>query len=282
LNIDEFDSWLRLFPRPPLVMGVMNITPDSFSDGGSITSPEQAVIHAQKMLDDGADIIDIGAESTRPGSQPVPEEIQIGRLEPVLDALRSLTRRAAFSIDTTRAAIAEMAFDHGFAMSNDVSAGRDDPAMLSTVARHDRSLCLMHMLGTPATMQVDPIYADVSREVATFLESRTAAAVAAGIPAHRVLVDPGIGFGKTDAHNLELLRNLRNLAPTAQPIMVGTSRKGFIGRITGEPNAAARQFGTAATVSWSITNGCDIVRVHDVRQMAQVVRMTMAIQPRSP
>ena len=262
-------------------MGVVNVTPDSFSDGGLFIDPAAAARQVGQMLADGADLIDIGAESTRPGSQPVPDGEQIRRLEPVLHAVAREASQAVLSIDTTRAAVAEMAFDHGVTLANDISAGRDDPAMLPLVARRGVGVCLMHMLGTPATMQDNPQYGEVVAEVRQFLEDRVVAAVAAGIERHRILIDPGIGFGKTDAHNLELLRRLSELTAAGQPILVGTSRKGFIGRITGETDPTARQFGTAATICWAIANAADVVRVHDVKPMRQVVDMTMAIRARN-
>ena len=259
-------------------MGVLNVTPDSFSDGGEFIDPGAAAAAARQMIADGADLIDIGAESTRPGSLPVPELEQIRRLEPVFGALASESGKMVWSIDTTRAAVAQRAFDHGVTLVNDVSAGRDDPQMLPLVARRGAAVCLMHMQCTPATMQDNPHYDDVTAEVISFLLDRVHAAKAAGVARNRIIVDPGIGFGKTDAHNLELLRRLSDLTTIGQPTLVGTSRKGFIGRITGEPEAALRQFGTAATVSWCIANGADIVRVHDVKPMRQVMEMTQAIR----
>ena len=284
---ERFRDWLAT-PAPsrrPLVMGVLNVTPDSFSDGGRFAAPDRAVAHAQEMAAAGADLIDVGGDSTRPGSRPVPPDEQVGRVVPVLAALRDLGRQGRLSltvsIDTTRAAVAEAALDAGADVVNDVSAGRDDPELLPLVARRRVPVVLMHMQGTPATMQADPRYAEVVDEVATFLRERAAAAVAAGVDRSDVLLDPGIGFGKTAAHNLELLRRLAELRERAgadRPLVVGASRKGFIGRVTGESEAANRVFGTAATVAWSVAHGASIVRVHDVGPMAQVVRMIGAIQ----
>jgi dihydropteroate synthase len=284
----RFDDWLLDPARRPLVMGVLNVTPDSFSDGGQFLDAAAAVAHAEAMAADGADLIDVGGESTRPGSLPVEEVEQVRRVVPVLRALRDRLPDVAFSIDTTRAAVAAAALDAGASVINDVSAGRDDPAMLPLAARADCPVILMHMQGTPATMQRDPTYSDVTAEVAQFLRGRLAAAVAAGIRDYRVLLDPGIGFGKTVAHNLRLLRETATLAAIGRPLVVGTSRKGFIAKILGEKvpargpghssDPSGRLFGTAATVAWAVGNGAAIVRVHDVGPMAQVVRMVRSIQ----
>jgi dihydropteroate synthase len=276
----QFDAWL-LSPPPlgrPLVMGVLNVTPDSFSDGGRFDSAERAVARAEEMVAEGADLIDVGGESTRPGSQPVPPDVQIGRVVPVIAALRKQALPVTLSVDTTRAAVAEAALEAGAHVVNDVSAGRDDPGLLPLVARRRAAVVLMHMQGTPATMQDDPRYGDVTREVADFLRERARAAAAAGVDERRVLLDPGIGFGKTAGHNLELLRRLADLAALGRPLVVGTSRKGFIGKVTGVTDPAERLFGTAATVAWSLANGAAVIRVHDVGPMSQVARMVRAIQ----
>lgn len=256
-------------------MGVLNLTPDSFSDGGQFLAPAAAADHARLMCDQGADIIDIGAESTRPGSGRVPADQQIERVLPVLQAIGGRLP-AALSIDTTRAAVAKVALDQGTSIVNDISAGRDDPELLPLVASHGAAVILMHMQGDPATMQAAPQYRDVVAEVADFLRQRHAAAEEAGIPTERILLDPGIGFGKTVEHNLELLRRLPALKELGRPLVVGTSRKGFVGRITGEQQP--RLFGTAATVAWSVANGAAVVRVHDVQPMRLVVRMIEAIR----
>lgn len=273
----EFQSWLRNPARRPLVMGVLNVTPDSFSDGDKYSKPDVAIAHAEQMAASGAALIDIGGESTRPGAQPVPEAEQIRRILPVIRALAGRVP-ALLSVDTTRAAVAEAALDAGANLVNDISGGLDDPALLPLVARRQVPVILMHMQGTPATMQVNPTYTNVVGEIAQFLRARVAAAEAVGIDPARILVDPGIGFGKRMAHNLELLRRLRELTELGRPMVVGVSRKGFIGRITGEGLASGRRFGTAAAVAWSVANGAAIVRVHDVEPMAQVARMIEAIQ----
>jgi dihydropteroate synthase len=280
LNPALFHRWLqeRSAARRPLVIGVLNVTPDSFSDGGKYSDSSSALEQVQKMVNAGADWIDCGAESTRPGADAVDEQEQIRRLEPVLGpAVRTFSDRAVFSIDTTRSAVAEFAIDSGVHIVNDISAGRDDPHMLPLAARRARPVLLMHMLGRPRDMQDDPRYHDVTVEVIAFLQARIAAAEAAGVPTEAILVDPGIGFGKTTAHNLELMHRLNEIVAIGRPVVVGTSRKRFIGQITGVTDPVGRAFGTAATVAWSIARGVAAVRVHDVAEMCQVVRMTLAM-----
>ena len=278
----RFDEWLRDAARAPLVMGVLNVTPDSFSDGGLFLDPGAAVAHAETMAREGADVIDVGGESTRPGSRPVEAVEQVRRVVPVLRALRDRLSDTTLSVDTTRAEVAEAALAAGAHVINDISAGRDDPAMLPLAARTGSPVILMHMLGAPATMQIDPTYSDVTAEVAQFLRERLAAAVAAGVRPDRVLLDPGLGFGKTAEHNLQLLRHTADLAALGRPLVVGTSRKGFISKVLGLRDAsradtAGRVFGTAATVAWAVANGAAVVRVHDVGPISQVVRMVRSI-----
>jgi dihydropteroate synthase len=234
------------------------------------------------MAAEGADVIDVGGESTRPGSLPVAPDEQIRRVVPVLRALRGSLPDTTFSIDTTRAEVAAAALDAGASVVNDISAGRDDRHMFRLIADRVVPLVLMHMQGTPATMQERPKYQNVTFDVELFLRERMNLAISSGIPRNRILVDPGIGFGKTVDHNLALLRGLRGLRRLGRPVVIGTSRKGFIGRVLGEPAGApadspGRLLGTAATVAWAVANGAAVVRVHDVGQMAQVVRMTRAI-----
>ena len=271
----ELQSWILNPDRLPLVMGVLNVTPDSFSDGGQFLDPEAAIAHGRQMVADGADLIDVGAESTRPGATAISADEQIRRIVPVIQKIATLP--AIVSIDTTRAAVAAAALAAGATMVNDVSAGRDDAEMFPVVARRKVPIVLMHMLGTPQTMQDHPQYADVLSEVVQFLRERTVAAQSAGVTLDQILLDPGIGFGKTVEHNLTLLRRQDALVALGRPLVIGTSRKGFIGKITNEPDPAKRLFGTAATVAWSILHGASIVRVHDVRAMVQVVRMIQAI-----
>jgi dihydropteroate synthase len=275
MRATEFSNWLSDPNRPALVMGVLNVTPDSFSDGGRFATTDAAVAQAETMLAGGAALIDVGGESTRPGSLPVAPDEQIARVVPVIRRIAGLP--VTISIDTTKAAVAEAALDAGAAVINDISAGRDDNTMLPLVARRGVPVVLMHMQGTPQAMQDDPSYQDVVAETIAFLRGRVVAAQAAGVELSKILLDPGIGFGKTLEHNLELLRRQREFLALARPVVIGTSRKGFIGRITGEPEPSKRLFGTAASVALSVASGAAIVRVHDVAAMTQVVRMTRAI-----
>jgi len=273
----ELDAWLADARRRPLIMGVLNVTPDSFSDGGMHADAEAAVRAGMAMLEAGADWIDVGGESTRPGARPVEAEEQIRRVVPVVAALASGSGGAVISIDTFLVGVARAALDAGASILNDVTAGRGDAEMFSLAARYKAAIVLMHMLGEPATMQNDPRYSDVVAEVIVFLRSRAAVAVGAGIDSSRVLLDPGIGFGKTVNHNLELLRRLADLAACGWPVVVGTSRKGFIRAVTGEARPRERLMGTAGSVAWAVTNGAAVVRVHDVKPMARMVRMIRSI-----
>jgi dihydropteroate synthase len=261
--------------RLPLVMGILNVTPDSFSDGGLFQTVETAVKQAREMAAVGADLIDVGGESTRPGSSPVPECEQIARVVPVITEIRNHLA-IPISIDTTRTAVAVAALDAGANIVNDISAGRDDPTMLPMVAQRKVKIILMHMQGTPATMQLNPTYTDVVAEVKKFLFNRLGYAKTIGIDPADVLLDPGIGFGKTDRHNLQLLNRLSELQSIGCTLVVGTSRKRFIGAITGE--TGDRLMGTAVTVAWAAVNGAAIVRVHDVAAMVRVIRMVRAIR----
>jgi len=276
MNAERFNLWLSDSHRAPLVMGVLNVTPDSFSDGGTFLDPDVAANAAREMESAGADLIDIGGESTRPGSQPISIDRQIERILPVIGAIRQVSP-ITLSIDTTRAAVAEAALDAGANVINDISAGRDDEQMFPLVARRKVPIVLMHMQGTPATMQENPTYNNVAIDVELFLRERLNFAISSGIKRRNILVDPGIGFGKTTEHNLSLLRELKGLRRLGRPVVIGTSRKGFIGKITGEADPKQRQFGTAATIAWSIANGAAIVRVHDVGPMVQVTKMMRAM-----
>lgn len=275
---DQFEAWLDDPARPTLVMGVLNVTPDSFSDGGRFADPNAALTHARAMAAAGADLIDIGGESTRPGAQPVPAAQQIQRVSPVIQNIAREFPSLLLSIDTTQAAVAAAAIEAGAALVNDISAGRDDVAMLPLVADMGVPIILMHMLGTPRTMQQNPTYADVAVEVRGFLLDRRQAATQAGIAQRRILLDPGIGFGKTGRHNLTLLAALPHLAAAGSPIVIGPSRKSFIEPITGETLASGRPLGTAAAVAWSAANGAAIVRVHDVGAAVAAVKMIRAIK----
>ena len=257
-----------------LVMGILNVTPDSFSDGGRYGTVSAAVAHACEMDVEGADIIDLGAESTRPGSLPVPAEEQLRRILPVLEALRSLTDKP-ISIDTTSACVARKALDAGAAMINDISALRHDPAMAVLAAERGVPVVLMHMQGLPLDMQHHPAYTDVTAEVAAFLEERRAFAVRAGIRPEQVILDPGFGFGKTVEHNLELFAHLRSLARMG-PLLVGVSRKSFIGATLDLP-VDERLEGSLALATLATAAGARILRVHDVRETVRTVRMTEAV-----
>ncbi|HXQ55127.1 MAG TPA: dihydropteroate synthase [Actinomycetes bacterium] len=267
----------RVLPtaRRCLVMGVVNVTPDSFSDGGRYLDPAAAVAHALALVADGADLLDVGGESTRPGATDVPGAVELERVLPVVEQL-ARTAEVPVSIDTRKAAVAAAALAAGATMVNDVSAGRHDPDLLGVAADAKVPLVLMHMLGTPATMQDDPRYDDVVAEVEAFLAERCRAAEAAGVDHQALVVDPGIGFGKRDQDNYALLDQLARFTRLGHPVMVGTSRKGFIGRALDSP-ADQRVEGTAATVVWAVERGARIVRVHDVAPMVRAVRMTEAM-----
>ena len=259
-------------------MGVLNVTPDSFSDGGRFADPSAAIAHAREMIDAGAEMLDIGGESTRPGSQPVESAEQIRRVLPVIRELSSRAAPVILSIDTTRSEVAAAAIDAGAHLVNDISGAREDERMLPLVASRNVPIVLMHMQGTPATMQHDPQYTDVVREVAAFLTERIRVAMDCGIARENILVDPGIGFGKKIEHNLCLLRDTAKIVQAVHhPVVIGASRKGFIGTITGQPEPRERVFGTAATVAWTVASGASVVRVHDVGPMKQVVAMIHAI-----
>jgi dihydropteroate synthase len=258
-----------------LVMGVVNLTPDSFSDGGMFSGPRAAVEHALRLVEEGADILDIGGESTRPGSDPVPLEEELSRVMPVVEELAELTD-TPISIDTTKAEVARRALDAGCAMVNDISAMRLDGDMLPLVVERGVPFCLMHMQGMPKDMQVEPHYDDVVGEISQFLRERAEAALEAGADPANIILDPGIGFGKNLQHNLEILRRLGEFKSLGYPILLGPSRKSFIGAILDLP-VDQRVEGTAAAVALGIVNGADIVRVHDVRQMVRVARVADAI-----
>ncbi len=257
------------------LMGIVNVTPDSFSDGGAYLVPDKAVEHALSLACEGADVLDIGGESTRPGSLPVPEDEELARVLPVVRKLRPQTR-VLISVDTTKAAVARAVLDAGADIINDTSALRADPEMAPLVARSGAAVILMHMKGTPRTMQDAPCYEDLFGEITTFLAERCRAAEAAGIAADRVIVDPGIGFGKTAEHNLALLGRLDAFQELGRPVLVGFSRKAFIGRVLGLP-PEDRLEGTIAAAVLSVSRGADILRVHDVGPVARAVRMAEAI-----
>ena len=255
------------------LMGVVNVTPDSFSDGGMYLDPEAAIAHGRELLAEGAHILDVGGESTRPGAEEVPLEEELRRVSPVVEGLAG---EATVSVDTTKAAVAAAALAAGAAIINDVTALRGDPEMSAVCAEAGATVVLMHMVGSPRTMQDDPRYDDVVAEVRDFLAARLEAAVAAGIAEERVWLDPGIGFGKTVEHNLELLRRLGELRELGRPLVVGASRKSFIGRVDGS-GARDRVGGTVASSLLAAAEGAEVLRVHDVAPMRQALTLAAAV-----
>jgi len=258
-----------------LVMGILNVTPDSFSDGGQFLDPRAAVEHGLQLVAQGAAMIDVGGESTRPGSKPVPPAEQIRRTVPVIGALAERID-VPISIDTANFEVARAAVLAGASILNDITA-LSDARMAEVAVQQQLPVILMHMQGTPATMQAEPRYDDVVAEVRDFLVAQAEKAVRLGIPPERIFLDPGIGFGKTLEHNLLLLRNLDKLAATGYRVLVGPSRKGFLGKITGRDKPTDRVFGTAAAVARCVAAGASIVRVHDVAEMVDVVKVSRAI-----
>ena len=289
----ELETLLAAIRRPPetwitsrrtlslersLIMGILNLTPDSFSDGGRFVDPAQAIEHALKMEAEGADIIDIGGETTKPGAPPVPAAEEAARIIPVMERLvREL--RCPLSVDTWKSAVADRALSAGAEIINDISGFNFDPQMADVVARHGAAAVLMHTRGKPDEMQQNTDYSDLMTEVIGGLRNSVSQALAAGVQRERIAIDPGIGFGKDLSGNLEILRRLRELTSLGLPVLVGTSRKSFIGKILARQEAAERTFGTAATVALSIANGAQILRVHDVREMRDVADMAHAIVP---
>jgi len=274
-NIVEWPKGRLDFSAGCIVMGVLNVTPDSFSDGGKFLDTYKAIEHGLKMAAEGAVIIDIGAESTRPGAEPVSVEEQIRRVVPVIEALCKRID-VPISIDTNSSEVAKAALEAGAAIINDITALSDE-GMGELAAEEQVPVILMHMQGTPATMQVEPKYKNVVSEVRRFLLKKAKRAEQFGIPKERVFIDPGIGFGKTLEHNLLLLRNINKIVTTGYRVLVGTSRKSFIGKITDKNEPADRIFGTAASVALCVAGGVSIVRVHDVADMVDVVKVANAI-----
>ena len=257
------------------IMGVVNVTPDSFSDGGRYLDAQAAIEHGLELEAEGAAILDVGGESTRPGADPVPEAEELRRVIPVIEGLIARGAGARISIDTSKAAVAARALDTGATLVNDVTALRGDPDMAGVVAAAGAECCLMHMLGDPRTMQDDPHYDDVVGDIKAFLEERMAFAVTAGIAEERILLDPGIGFGKTVEHNLALLRRLGEFLDLGRPVVIGTSRKSFLGRLTGR-EAADRVAATVATNVLAYERGARVFRVHDVAPVHDALTVTAA------
>jgi dihydropteroate synthase len=271
---------------PFRLMGVVNVTPDSFSDGGLFLDADAAIAHARELFGEGAEIVDVGGESTRPGAEPVSAEEELRRVLPVVEGIVAGDRthtHPQVSIDTSKASVARACIDAGATLVNDVSALRADPAMAGLVAESGVECCLMHMRGEPRTMQADPRYGDVVDDVRVFLEERMAYAVREGVSEERIMLDPGIGFGKTIAHNLTLLRRLDELSSLGRPIVVGTSRKSFLGRVLAdaagqtEPVAAAERLeGTIATNVLAYERGASVFRVHDVAPVRAALTVAAA------
>jgi len=259
-----------------LIMGILNVTPDSFSDGGRFLDPVLAVDQAQKMIAEGTDIIDIGGESTRPGASYVSEEEEIARIRPIVEALGKCTD-VPLSIDTQKASVAQVALDCGASIVNDVSALQDDCRMAQVVQESGAGVVLMHRQGSSATMQESPQYKDVVGEVKSFLSKRVVLARSMGISPDRIIIDPGIGFGKTCYHNLKILANIGEFIQLEQPLMIGLSRKAFIGELTGKP-VTEREMGNAAAIATAVWQGAQILRVHDVAAMKDAIRVAQALR----
>jgi dihydropteroate synthase len=257
------------------IMGVINVTPDSFSDGGRFLEPDLAVAHGLRLESEGAAMLDVGGESTRPGADAVPVDEERRRVLPVIEGLLAGAGKARISIDTSKVAVARDALQAGAALVNDVTAFRGDPEMAALVASSGADCCLMHMLGNPRTMQRNPHYDDVVSEVKSFLEERIAFATAQGVAEERIMIDPGIGFGKTIEHNLELLRRLDELVALGRPVVIGTSRKAFLGRITGR-EGDDRLAATIASNVLAYVRGARVFRVHDVRPVLDALAVTAA------
>jgi dihydropteroate synthase len=265
--------------RRGMIMGVLNVTPDSFSDGGKFLKVDTAVNHGVQMAAEGADIIDVGGESTRPGAEPVSEQEELGRVIPVIEKLRAKID-IFISVDTSKVEIAERALDAGADIVNDVMAGRGDSKMLSLVAKRNAAFIMMHMQGTPQTMQIAPSYADVVAEVADFFRQQYARALECGVDTMMMAFDPGIGFGKTLQHNLDLLANLEAIRMNEQPLVVGVSRKAFLGTLSGSPEMNDRLAPAVALTALLRARGADVLRVHEVKENAAALRTSEAILER--
>ena len=270
--IESFQDWCLNPKRETLVMGIVNVTPDSFSDGGKFFSPEVAISHASKLITQGADIIDIGGESTRPGAEQVSESEEIKRVIPVIEKIRTDNPTILISIDTTKASVAKYAVEAGADIINDVSGLSFDNNMTGIVESLNVPIVIMHMKGNPQNMQLNPKYKDIVNEILDFFKTKIKIAIQSGINRSMIILDPGIGFGKTVDHNFELLSRLNEFNVLELPIMIGPSRKSFIG-ITLDLPPEDRVEGTAAAVSAGVMNGASIVRVHDVKSMKRVVRI---------
>ncbi|MGO9613833.1 MAG: dihydropteroate synthase [Dissulfurispiraceae bacterium] len=265
------------FSKKTHIMGVLNVTWDSFSDGGLYLNREKAIEHAHRLVADGADIIDIGGESTRPGSESIPWEEEVARIVPVIQAIAKAIK-VPISVDTYKAEVARRALEAGAVIVNDVSGLQFDSEMPKIVAQYAVPLIVMHMKGKPRDMQKNPVYEALIPEILDYFRASIKMATRSGICENKIIIDPGIGFGKTFLHNLEILKNLSEFKSLAKPIVVGVSRKAFIGKILGNVSASERLEGTASAVAISILNGADIVRVHDVKEMVKVAKVADAIK----
>lgn len=273
----SFRNFSLSFPQKTYVMGILNITPDSFSDGGLFLDGNSAIERALRMEAEGADIIDIGGESTRPGSEPVSLEEELQRTIPVIEAL-SGRLNIPVSIDTYKSEVARRAIEAGADIVNDISGLRFDPEMATTLSQYDVALVLMHIKGTPRKMQENPVYTDLFLEITNYLKESINIATENGIAKERIVIDPGIGFGKTPEDNLQIINNLDRLSSLCRPVLVGVSRKSFIGKVLNNAPPSERLEGTAAAVAISVMKGANIVRVHDVKEMARVVKVADAVR----
>ena len=277
LTRHTFSDWCRNPNRETLVMGILNVTPDSFSDGGQFFSVEAAIEHGQSLINDGADIIDIGGESTRPGADPLSIEDELERVIPVIKSIRKDHNDILISIDTYKSEVAQQAIEAGADIVNDVSGFVMDPKMPTAIANFNAFVIVMHMKGTPTNMQENPSYDDLIVDISSFFLYQINIAKTTGIPTDKIILDPGIGFGKTAAHNFTIIQKLNRFCELGFPIMIGPSRKSFIGTTLDLP-PSERIEGTAAAVSAGILNGARIVRVHDVKEMKRVVAITEKIR----
>ncbi len=269
------------FPRPAMLMGIVNVTPDSFSDGGKFIDAHRAIEHALQLVAEGADIIDIGGESTRPGAVPVAQEVEMSRVLPVIRELIQVSKISVpVSIDSMKPAVVRAALEGGASIVNDVAGNRDDRTMWQLVRETNAAYVLMHMQGTPQTMQREPRYENVTRDVSRFYDERLIRLHECGVSSEQIILDPGIGFGKTCEHNLELLAGLSHFRTYQRPVMVGASRKGFIGQVTGATDSAERLPGSLACACAAVQAGAQIIRTHDVAATRQALRMTEAIEAR--
>lgn len=265
------------FSQKTYIMGILNVTPDSFSDGGQYFDKSAAIKRAIQMVEDGADIIDIGGESTRPGSQPLAIEEELRRTLPVIEALTKEIR-IPISIDTYKSEVAKRALDAGAAMVNDISGLRFDPEMPKVVSAYKVPVVIMHIKGTPKDMQKNPVYEALIPEIMDYLRESIRSAKESGIAEDMIIIDPGIGFGKTFEHNLEIIHNLHNFTLLEKPVLVGLSRKAFIGKILGDAAAGERLEGIAAAIAISVINGANIIRVHDVKEMVKVAKVAYSVK----